>query len=471
MDNFRPLSLDPAQKLSDTRSPLCDMNVSSTSPSLPPLTHSGVPSRGLTRRFLVALGSLVLVGSVTLLAVLQWLEQRQGTQAFLRQAQTNAQFIEQMSLPLSGVLAGHLGTLTGWKVSFQDSLQGEAGSAPGVVELLAGGSRTVYFQVRNGLANSAVVRFEQPPEAWSTMLLRPGIWAALAAFMVLALAVGYWLARSLIRPLQSFAEALPQIGSDEEPELVAAERQDELGHVARTFLAARAQLRQERAKREQAERLATLGRMAASLAHEVRNPVAAIRMHAELISEEETEKSSETKASLGHITQESDKIENLVQQWTFFAKPEPPRTRRQDVRMIMQQVGLLLAPAAARARLQWEITPPDDALFAEVDATRLSQALTNVLQNAIHATPEHGTVSLQVKASEGYVKMLVTDSGAGFSEQALQHFAKPFFSEKEGGMGLGLTVASDLCAAHGGSLTVDNQTSGGALVTLQIPLA
>ena len=437
-------------------------------PQSPPL---GVPSRGLTRRFLIALGTLVILGSLALLTVLQWLEQREGTRAFLRQAKTNAQFIEQMSLPLSDVLAGHLATLTGWKVSFRPILPDDAKSALGQVQTLADGSREVRFQVRNGLANSAEVSFVQPPEPWSTTLLRPGILAALAAFLVLALAVGYWLARSLIRPLQSFSQALPQIGSDEEPELVAAERMDELGHVARTFLATRAQLRQERAKREQAERLATLGRMAASLAHEVRNPVAAIRMHAELIGGEETPHSTETLASLEHITRESDKIENLVQQWTFFAKPEPPRTTRQDVRTVMQQVSSLLAPAATRARLRWDIEIPVEPIFAEVDATRLSQALTNVLQNAIHATPEHGTVSLRANVLGGNVQMLVSDSGPGFSEDARKHFAEPFFSEKEGGMGLGLTVASDLCAAHGGSLTVQNQADDGALVILQIPLA
>ena len=111
-----------------------------------------------------------------------------------------------MSLPLSDVLAGHLATLTGWKVSFRPILPGDAKSALGQVQTLADGSREVRFQVRNGLANSAEVSFVQPPEPWSTTLLRPGILAALAAFLVLALAVGYWLARSLIRPLQSFSQ-------------------------------------------------------------------------------------------------------------------------------------------------------------------------------------------------------------------------------------------------------------------------
>ena len=451
-------------------------------PSLicPSDTQETFRSRGLTRRFLVALGTLVLAGSVALLGVLQWLEKRQAEQSFLQQARTNAHFLGQMNLPLSKVLAGHLETLTGWRVYFRDDSPAWVGAAnspplegtgdPGIVRTRSDGGRSVVLPVvgqSSGVA--ALAAFVQPPDALTTSLTRPAALAALGAFLLVALAVGYWLARNLIRPLRSFAATLPQIGSDAEPILPEAQRHDELGHVARTFLATRQQLREERTKRMQSERLATLGRMAASLAHEVRNPVAAIRMHAELVEGDGTEKCLETDESLAHLKRESDKIENLVQQWSFFARPEPPRTQPADLRALVQQVVSLLMPAAQRARIRIDVALPATPILADFDASRLSQAVTNILQNAIHASPEGGTISIHAEAGGGSSRIICTDSGPGFSPAALRKFPEPFFSEKEGGMGLGLTVANDLAAAHGGTLTVENPTTGGARVILQLP--
>jgi len=437
-------------------------------------------SRGLTRRFLVTLGTLVLAGSVALLGVLQWLEKRQAEQSFLQQARTNAHFLGQMNLPLSKVLAGHLETLTGWRVYFRQDSPAWVGAAnspplegagdPGIVRTRPDGGRSVVLPVAVQSSEvTAFAAFVQPPDALTTSLTRPAALAALGAFLLVALAVGYWLARNLIRPLRSFAATLPQIGSDAEPILPEAERHDELGHVARTFLATRQQLREERAKRIQSERLATLGRMAASLAHEVRNPVAAIRMHAELVEQDGTEKCRETNESLAHIKREADKIENLVQQWSFFARPEPPRTKPADLRELVQQVTSLLQPAAHRARLQLDIALPSTPILADFDATRLSQAVTNILQNAIHASPEGATISIRAEAQSTTSRIIITDAGPGFSPAALQKFSEPFFSEKEGGMGLGLTVATDLASAHGGILSVENLSTGGARVTLQLP--
>ena len=436
-------------------------------------------SRGLTRRFLVALGTLVLAGSVALLGVLQWLEKRQAEQSFLQQARTNAHFLGQMNLPLSKVLAGHLETLTGWRVYFRldsptwigavNSAPLESPGDPGIVQTRPDGGRSVVLPVAGQSSGvAALAAFVQPPDALTTSLTRPAALAALGAFLLVALAVGYWLARNLIRPLRSFAATLPQIGSDAEPILPEAQRNDELGHVARTFLATQKQLREERAKRLQAERLATLGQMAASLAHEVRNPVAAIRMHAELVEADGMEKCPETSESLAHIMRESDKIENLVQQWSFFARPEPPRTKTADLRELVRQVTSLLLPAANRARLHLEVTLPSTPILADFDATRINQTLTNVLQNAIHASPEGSTISIRAEACGATSQIVITDAGSGFSPAALQKFSEPFFSEKEGGMGLGLTVATELAIAHGGTLRVENLPAGGARVTLQL---
>ena len=436
---------------------------------------ASLPSHGLTRRLVLALGGLVLVGSLALLAVWHWLEKRRGEELFLHQARTNAEFLTRMHLPLSPQMAQHLGVLTGWQVYFREGdgawidAAGESVSAiatTGKVMQLTNGSRAVRWPLPGG-----EVAFIEPPETLTSLLVRPGNIAALTIFVLVAVGVGAWLARSIIHPLRSLAEALPHIEAEQAPTLPAAKRADELGDVARVLLATREQLRDEKLRRQQAERLAAMGRMSASLAHEVRNPVAAIRLHAELLADTSSVQSNaETTSSLQHIVREAAKIEDLVQQWAFSARPEPPRKTVSDLRQTLQQSIASLTPAAQRARVTLLSTLPEQPILAPYDAIRMSQAVTNLLQNALHASPEHSTINLACGVRDSRAWLTVQDAGPGFSDAALAHFGEAFFSEKEGGMGLGLNVASEVLHAHGGSLQAVNAPAGGALITLELPL-
>jgi signal transduction histidine kinase len=434
---------------------------------------------GLTGRFLFSLGALVIAGSVALLVVLQRIERLQEVRQFSQQAKTNAEFLSTMALPLSPVLAQHLETLTGWQVYFSQPAgdwQGSKDSIPqmelpnvGVVDRSPEGQLRVRWNVARNNGGNGEVLFLKSPERWQETIFRPGIVAALGTFLVVALAIGYGLARSLIRPLRSFAAALPQINAEEPPPLETANRADELGEVARTFLQTRQQFLQERDKRMQAERLATLGRMAASLAHEVRNPVAAIRLHAELIADDEPPPPIETQRSLEHILRESDHIESLVQQWTFFARPEPPRRQPTDLSSLIRNACAKLQPAADRARVSFQLLLPDKEVIFQADAIRLHSAILNVLQNAVHASPEGRHIEVQLRSLDAHLELSIKDQGPGFSAEGLARSHEPFYSEKEGGMGLGLTVAEELCRAHGGTLTFQNAPAGGAIVKLTFP--
>lgn len=206
----------------------------------------------------------------------------------------------------------------------------------------------------------------------------------------------------------------------------------------------------------QSQRLALLGRMAANLAHEIQNPVAAIRLHGQLLAESHPET-----ASL--IVDEATAIEGLVNQWMFLARPEPPRKSPVALGEILSQAIRLLGPAAVHARV--EIRPDlDQAASVEADARRLAQVFRNVILNAIQAMPGGGT--LMVTARDRTVTF--ADTGPGFSATALNRCGRVMYSEKEGGMGIGLNVARGIIRAHGGELTLANRPEGGALVRIQL---
>jgi len=198
-----------------------------------------------------------------------------------------------------------------------------------------------------------------------------------------------------------------------------------------------------------AQRLAMLGQMATSLAHEVQNPVAAIRLHAEL-------------AGNATIAGEAMTIESLVNQWMFLAKPEPPRKAPVALDELLADTVRTLTPLAEHARANIAVT--GQAGKIDADARRMGQVFRNLITNAIQAMPTGGT--LTIAAADHSITF--HDTGPGFSATALARCPQMFYSEKEGGMGIGLSVAHEILKAHGGRLLLANGDKGGAIVTVQL---
>ncbi len=205
-----------------------------------------------------------------------------------------------------------------------------------------------------------------------------------------------------------------------------------------------------------AQRLAFLGQMATGLAHQIRNPVAAIRLHGQLL-----QKTEPVAASL--IIEEAATIESLVNQWLFLARPEPPRKTDVALPDLIDRTVRVLAPAAEHAGVR-VVVDAANGRSVLADASRLGQVFQNILLNAIQAMPTGGTVT--ITACDQTISF--ADTGPGFSAVALRRWAEMLFSEKEGGMGVGLCVAKEIIRAHGGRLSVANRPDGGAVVRIDL---
>lgn len=438
----------------------------------------------------------VVAGSIVLALWIHASARRDSRAVFATLAQTNADFIRSARLPANERVAESIGRVLGMQVFFRhgswEMVSGEGGGMhfrqgkelvpppQGPLEAqtaLVRALRPSDGIIRAGASHEAiavsvekeitliVVRRVEPALRF---LLQPRTLLVLGAFWLLSVGLAWALTRGLVRPLRLIAERLPHIEDDAEPNLPGTERPDEIGQLARAYLETRAQLAEERARREKIERLALLGRMATGLAHEIHNPLAAIRMHAQIIdSSPEAELPAATRASLPVLLGEAARIEGLVNQWMFLARPAPPQTAPADLAAFVGQTLRALVPQAAHAHVELiDRTPP--GLWAKVDARRITQAIGNVVLNAIHAMPSGGSVLIEGSAGD-VVRLSFRDTGAGFSERALIHHAELFFSEKEGGMGIGLSVTSEILRAHGGSLVVENAAEGGAVVTFVLP--
>jgi signal transduction histidine kinase len=205
-----------------------------------------------------------------------------------------------------------------------------------------------------------------------------------------------------------------------------------------------------------AQRFAILGGMATSLAHQIRNPIAAIRLHAQLLQKAQPE-------GAGIIVEEAARMEDLVNQWMFLARPEPPRKSEIVLADLLSQSVRLAAPAAEHAGVEIILDVARN-LRKQADARRLSQVFYNIIFNAIQAMPEGG--KLTITARDGTISF--ADTGPGFSPTALRRWAEMLYTEKEGGMGIGLNVAQRIVRAHGGRLSVANGPAGGAIVRIDL---
>jgi len=408
----------------------------------------------------VGFGAFVLAGSVALVGFFQHLGQMESRVALESLGRTNALFLDQSNLPQSPHMAAQLGQVMGAEVRFSDAGGDPDGPVADGVASRAGVTMHVGFP----LASGREVWFTREADSQGMRALwgRRDARLALAGFWSFSLLFSLWLGRMVTRPLAKLESALPMIGGDVQPAPLPARGPREIMRLAETLRATHDAILDEREKRRHAERLALLGRMAASLAHEVRNPVAAIRLHAQLIESTEGDAGSQSSARL--IVAEAARIESLVNQWLHYAKPEPIARVAVDVAALAADVVRMLEPQAGHAGVTIHIDAgapsAGDVSAVSGDRERLRQVLGNLLLNAIQSMPMGGRVVVRVRPG----LLEIDDEGPGFSAAALEAFGKPFHSEREGGMGLGLAVSKEILEAHGAGLCAENPTGGGARV-------
>lgn len=215
------------------------------------------------------------------------------------------------------------------------------------------------------------------------------------------------------------------------------------------------------------ERMAALGTMTAGLAHELRNPLNAAHLQLDLARRRLT-RSGERSGALDAVEVASDEVSRLarlVDEFLVFARPGALHLERGDLRVLAESaVDGLRAEASARSVAV--VVEAGEPVYAEFDDVRMSQALHNLLRNAIEATGDGGRVRLELRAADRLATILVEDSGPGLPAGA--PVFEPFYTTKANGTGLGLAIAHRVACDHGGSIAVDS-TPGLTRFALSVP--
>ena len=227
--------------------------------------------------------------------------------------------------------------------------------------------------------------------------------------------------------------------------------------------------RQLEAQLHQAEKLASMGRMVASIAHEIRNPLGIIRSSSEFLIRRHKSDDAMTQAMLTAIYVESCRLGTTVNDFLDYARPRQPRRDSVCLSHVIDKAMAFLGGEFQRTGVEVESSLPGD-LFVLGDMDLLYRAFYNILSNAHQAMDGPGRIVISGGTSDsGGTFISFRDTGPGFNEDALQKAADPFFTTKDSGTGLGLPIVQAIVESHGGRLKISNAPDGGAHIVIEFP--
>jgi hypothetical protein len=255
-----------------------------------------------------------------------------------------------------------------------------------------------------------------------------------------------------------------------------ADRNDEIGDLGRDFNRMVQQLRESREEIERlhrtqmsrAEHLATLGEMAAGLAHEIRNPLAGIAGVVEIIGRDLPANSAAV-GVLGEVRHEVMHINKIVSELLELARPKPPVYKPGNLVAIAQHAMLFARDQAAAKKVMMEVVPTGTIPELEFDGGQIHQVLLNLILNAVQACGEGGRVTVEFSSDERSVIVSVVDTGKGIPPEVLPNIFRPFFTTKGNGTGLGLSLARRIVEDHGGRLEAVSEVGKGSCFTMVLP--
>jgi two-component system, NtrC family, sensor kinase len=321
-------------------------------------------------------------------------------------------------------------------------------------------------------------------------------WAAISLLLLCAAAiVVFALGVVLIaRPTRALMAKARRVGSGDLGGPVILRQRDELGHLASELNAmtdqlatARDRLVAETAARvsavellRHADRLTTVGRMASGIAHELGTPLNVIEGRARMIQTAEVE-GEESVDSARIIVEQSRRVTNIVRQMLDFARRGRAERCPAEVQPVVGNARTLLLATARRAGVELEIETSDQPCIATINDSQIVQVLTNLIGNAIQATPPGGRVTISVTSSVAtppsrptaiaVIALRVHDTGCGFDAAVGERLFEPFFTTKEvgEGTGLGLAVAHGIISDHEGWIDVESEPGKGSTFTVYLP--
>ena len=372
---------------------------------------------------------------------------------------------------LHGIAAGRLREKTTATLAAADVLLAttgtplDAGSEPALT------TRVAMAALRRVTAPSFTTEVRQPArEALGavTALRRTLVRIALAVIVLSGIA-GALFAWRLSVPIRRLTASVEHVAARGQPEPITDVPRGggEVGVLTDAFNAMLERLAVAQRESVTQSRLALLGEIAASIVHDVRTPLSVLKTSAQLLGSADLS-AAEQRDLAGMIASEVDRLNRVVTNLADLGRRPPATRTHQPLHALIERTLSVLRPWARARGIALE-SRGDADLVVEADGDQLLQALLNIVHNAAQASPAGGRVRIDWRAEDACVAVEVTDTGHGFSPEALERAFSPFFTTKADGTGLGLAIAKRIVEAHGGTISVSNTEQGGGCVSLRLP--
>lgn len=219
----------------------------------------------------------------------------------------------------------------------------------------------------------------------------------------------------------------------------------------------------------EAEKFKAVSTLAAGMAHEIKNPLTAIKAFAESIPEKQHDPAFLEKLHQV-LTTESTRVQRIVQDLLDFAKPKEPQLKPIDPEVLLHSTLNFLSADLSKRSIQWSTDCRNEGAILKADPDQLRQVLINLIQNAADAMPEGGRLSISTRCADGCLELAVSDTGCGIPKELLPKIFDPFVTTKTNGTGLGLAMVHSIIRAHHGTLRAESPTGRGATFTVRLPL-
>ena len=285
--------------------------------------------------------------------------------------------------------------------------------------------------------------------------------------------IGYWLAERIADPVNRLTRATKRLARGDLDVRVAATSSDELRRLVDDFNRMAADLQRQRTELERTNRLEAWAEMARQVAHDIKNPLTPIQLNAEHLRRVHADRGE----PLGPVLQECVNtiltqvklLRQIASEFSSFASSPTARPTSVELQELLPEI---VNPyrAGLSERIRFDADVPPDLPPVYVDRTLITRALTNLVENALHAMPGTGTMSVVARADNGAVRVRVSDTGVGMDPEALARAFEPYFSTKATGTGLGLPIAKRNVEINGGTISVVSERDRGTSVEITLPV-
>ncbi len=310
------------------------------------------------------------------------------------------------------------------------------------------------------------------------------IWIYMLSFSGMAIILGILMtiaARVMLRPLQRLGDAARRIANGDYAHRIAVQGPTEIADLAQEFNVMGKAIEDRSRELVRTERLATAGKMAAMITHEVRNPLSSIGLNTELLEDElaalPEDRANEAQSLCRSITKEVDRLTDITEGYLQLARLPTPKLQEESLERITRSVVDFVREQLATRGVKLELTSQEGPRFS-LDEGQIRQALLNLIRNAADAVEgqEDGTVSIAIRQESGAdgvssVVLEVRDNGPGIDDKMMPRLFEAFESSKSSGTGLGLALTQQIISDHGATIEVHNAKDGGAVFCIDFPLA